>query len=135
MIRKSSTCLEHKHVTHCFEDFSRLLSSSVSSLGSATCKTSGQSREGVIDRASIPQQLSSQGDARLHSGIKMLNSHTPLQRERECPETFARQILHTTQQLHSQDFVLWQLNNAFTFTLSCLSWYKTTAKHAGLHCS
>lgn len=33
-------------------------------------------RRGVIDRASIAQQFSRRGEARLHTGIKMLNSHS-----------------------------------------------------------
>lgn len=84
----------------------------------------------------VPQSLSSSPDKETldYSPGSKCWTHTLPSRERECPETFAGHVLHTTQQFHCQDFVvcLWQPTTTFTFILSWVSWYKTTAKRAGL---
>lgn len=56
----------------------------------------------VMDGVGVAQWFCRQGEARLRSGIRMLNSHTDPQREAP-PETSAQHILHNVK--HFADFL------------------------------
>lgn len=58
-----------------------------------------------MDGAAVAERLCRQGEARLHSGIRMLNSHTDPPEEEEPPETSAKHILHNVKHEHFADFL------------------------------
>lgn len=105
-------------------------------------KRAGQSGEGWLIALQSLSGSPDKENARLPSAIKMLNSHSRLQRhagrEKMSTYLFGWKIVHTAQQSGSQDFVLclWRPNNAIVFILLCWAGRKSTAEQRRLgHCS